>query len=422
MSEAFGRYRVEGLLGRGGMGEVHRAYDETHHRYVALKRLAPGLARDPVGRARFQREMALLARMRSPHVVPVLDFGEVDGRPYLAMALLEGEDLDVVLARGPLPVARAVDVVCQVAVALQAAHAAGLVHRDVKPGNIKLDGDHVHLLDFGIARSTAGTTGLTTTGMFIGTVDYMAPERFGATAGDVRSDVYSLGCLLFECLTARKPFPGPNAAAIIHAHLSQAPPRPSALAPRVPAVVDEVVVRAMAKRPEDRMPSASAFIAAARAGLGVTKLGPPVEIEPVVRRRKRVPLLPLGLGVVGLLVGVLVSWQSPVETVESRPPSAAVTSPRPVEGISGTAVITGCGGSSPSPRSETPALLTFENARTDGIALVVSWVDFDGVQRFWFSLPAGDKVDQRTWAGHRWVIADRACLAVVAGPGTVVVG
>ncbi|RLK54570.1 protein kinase domain-containing protein [Actinokineospora cianjurensis] len=433
MTAAFGRYRVEGLLGRGGMGEVYRAYDPLNHRYVALKQLTRDLAHDPLGRVRFEREMRLLARIQSPHVVPVLDFGQVDGRLYLAMELLEGDDLDDVLDRGPLPVARAVDVVCQVAVALQAAHTAGLVHRDVKPGNIKLDGDHVYLLDFGIAVSTTGTTGLTKSGMFIGSVDYMAPERFGAGAASAQSDVYSLGCLLFECLTGHKPFPGKNLPAIISAHLTQDPPRPSTLAPQVPWALDEVVVKAMAKRPDDRMPSASAFIAAARTSLDTTTVEQPVEIAPAARRGWRVPLLSLGLGACAVLLALLIPSLSPIGIVKpsptslpstTPPPSAPPTAemaPPPAEWIRGTATITGCGGEFSTPNSTTPVLLSFENARADSVALVVYWVDFDGAQRFWFSLRPGDKVDQRTWAGHRWVIADRACLAVVIGPGKVVV-
>jgi len=212
--EGFGPYRIEGLLGRGGMGEVYQAYDESHRRMVALKVLTPFLAEDESYRARFRRESELAARLREAHVVPIHSFGEIEGRLFLDMRLVDGADLATVLAEhGALPVERAVDIVSQVARALDAAHADGLIHRDVKPSNVLVsyrdensDQDFVYLVDFGIAR-TAEDDGqrLTLTGAALGSFDYMAPERFLEGAIDRRTDVYSLACLLYECLTGKPP-------------------------------------------------------------------------------------------------------------------------------------------------------------------------------------------------------------------------
>ena len=190
----FGPYRLEELIGRGGMGEVHRAFDTKRGRSVALKRLPPGLADDPTFRARFRSEAALAAKLNEPHVVPIHDFGEIDGRLYIDMRLVEGLDLARLLAAagGGLAADRVVTIVAQIAAALDAAHAAGLVHRDIKPGNILVTepDDFVYVADFGIARFTdgAGSGSLTSTGTTIGSLDYVAPERFGTGYGDRRAD------------------------------------------------------------------------------------------------------------------------------------------------------------------------------------------------------------------------------------------
>jgi hypothetical protein len=266
------------------MGEVFRAYDTGRERVVALKRLPAALAADTTFQARFRAEAALAARLAEPHVIPIHDFGDVDGQLYIDMRLVEGPDLATLLGRdGPLDPARAVDVVVQVAAALDAAHAAGLVHRDIKPGNILVtdqtpDGagevatraaDFVYVADFGIARATdSGNSGsLTATGTTVGSLDYIAPERFGTDRGDRRVDVYSLGCVLFEALTGQRPFPVEGLPAIINAHLNTAPPAPSALRPDVPIGLDAVVRRAMAKDPGERYATAGALAAAARAAL-----------------------------------------------------------------------------------------------------------------------------------------------------------
>ncbi|MEV4150474.1 protein kinase [Amycolatopsis sp. NPDC049691] len=267
--EQFGPYRIEGLLGRGGMGEVHRAYDTAHDRVVALKLLSDPFVADEAFRARFRRESQIVARLREPHVIPIHAYGEIDGRLYLDMRLVEGRDLKEVLQDGPLDPARAAGIVEQVAGALDAAHEDGLVHRDVKPSNVLVtSADFVYLVDFGIARSmTAEGTSITGTGNVIGTLDYMAPERFGDAPITGLVDVYALACVFFECLTGRRPFPAEGAAAQMGAHLNAPPPAPSRERPGLPPALDAVVARGMAKNPADRYPTAKAFAEAVRTAL-----------------------------------------------------------------------------------------------------------------------------------------------------------
>jgi hypothetical protein len=269
IAERFGHYELEQLIGRGGMGEVWRAQDTTRNRPVALKRLHPHLADNVEFQTRFRREAALVARLNEPHVIPIHDYGDIDGRLYIDMRLVEGIGLDLLLhAHGPLSPARAVDIVSQTAGALAAAHGAGLVHRDIKPSNVLLTNegangrDFVYLVDFGVAHTIEGTA-MTATGFTVGTLAYMAPERFDGH-GDHRVDVYALGCLLHEALTAVPPFPVEGLPALLKAHLNTPPPRPSARRPELPAALDAVVATAMAKNPDDRYPSATALALAAR--------------------------------------------------------------------------------------------------------------------------------------------------------------
>lgn len=267
--ETFGPYRIEQLLGRGGMGEVHRAYDTVHDRFVALKRLSTGNHNDAEYRARFRREARIVARLREPHVIPIHAYGEIDGRLYLDMRLVEGTDLADVIREGAIEPARAVRIVEQVASALDAAHADGLVHRDVKPSNILVTaGDFVYLVDFGIARSVSpSATGLTAAGSVVGTLDYMAPERFEGGPVDGRADVYALACVLFACLSGRRPFTADGTAAQIWAHLYVAPPKTSSLNPAVPAAMDDVIAKGMAKKPADRYATVGALARAAAQAL-----------------------------------------------------------------------------------------------------------------------------------------------------------
>ncbi|MBH0777422.1 serine/threonine-protein kinase [Nocardia bovistercoris] len=264
----FGDYRLERMLGEGGMGQVWLARDRAGAR-VALKLLPVRLASDASFRLRFEREAQLAAGLRDPHLVAIHRHGSVDGQLFIEMDYVEGTDLGALLtARGPLQACAAVEILDQVAAALDTAHAAGLVHRDVKPSNILVRADgFAYLIDFGIARGV-GQTGLTATGLAIGTWAYMAPERFNGVS-DARTDIYSLACVLYECVTGRRPYGDTDPARQMHDHLMTAPPRPSTVRPAVPAALDEVIARGMAKSPGDRHPSAGEFARAARVAVGL---------------------------------------------------------------------------------------------------------------------------------------------------------
>ncbi|MFJ7211623.1 protein kinase [Amycolatopsis sp. NPDC098790] len=337
--EQFGPYRIEGLLGRGGMGEVHRAYDTAHDRVVALKLLSDPFVADEAFRARFRRESQIVARLREPHVIPIHAYGEIDGRLYLDMRLVEGKDLKDVLQEGPLEPARAAGIVDQVAGALDAAHEDGLVHRDVKPSNVLVtSADFVYLVDFGIARSmTAEGTSITGTGNVIGTLDYMAPERFGDAPITGLVDVYALACVFFECLTGRRPFPAEGAAAQMGAHLNAPPPVPSRERPGVPPALDAVVARGMAKNPADRYPTARAFAEAVR-----TALAAPATPHPTWQKTLPGPVTPLATP-----AALPPTLAAPPPTLAAPPPtfagpvsqqhavSAPMTPPRPMPAQTG---------------------------------------------------------------------------------------
>ncbi|MDT7580991.1 MAG: serine/threonine protein kinase, bacterial, partial [Pseudonocardiales bacterium] len=268
--EQFGPYVLGPLLGVGGMGEVYRAHDTRRDRVVALKLLPETISVDEEYLARFRREQQIAARLNDPHIVPIHDFGEIDGRLFLDMRLVEGRDVGRILSEdGPLAPARAVHIVSQAAEALDAAHDDRLVHRDIKPSNILVTPkDFAYVADFGIAR-VLGTARVpvTSTGATVGTLAYMAPERFTQGPVDGRADVYSLACVLHECLTGKPPFAGEDLAALLYAHLQGTPPRAAALAEGVPAALDDVIHRGMAKDPDDRFATAGALAAAAVAAL-----------------------------------------------------------------------------------------------------------------------------------------------------------
>ncbi|MEJ2862105.1 serine/threonine-protein kinase [Actinomycetospora flava] len=280
-AETFGPYRLEERIGRGGMGEVFRAFDTSRERTVAVKRLHAGLGDDAEYTERFRRESRTVARLSSPHVIPIHDFGTIDGRLYIDMRLVSGDDLAAVIERhGRLGPARAVEIVRQVADALDTAHEDGLVHRDVKPSNVLIaeqrDRDFVYLVDFGIVRAVGGAAdsgALTGTGMAIGTLAYMAPEVFVSRDPDRRVDIYALGCLLFEAVAGRPPFlaEGP---ALMYEHLNETPPRLSAVVPDVPPGLDAVVATAMAKDPAGRYATAGELADAAVLAVGGHVSGP----------------------------------------------------------------------------------------------------------------------------------------------------
>ncbi|MBF6467043.1 serine/threonine protein kinase [Nocardia beijingensis] len=261
---AFGRYQLQELIGEGGMGQVWRAYDTITDRIVAIKLLPGHFAIDPAFRERFRREAHDTAQLREPHVVPIHGYGEIEGHLYLDMRLIDGADARTLLNRdGAMKPETAVAVITQAAAALDAAHAQRLVHRDVKPSNLLVtDSGFVYLIDFGIARS-ASDAPLTSTSTKIGTLAYMAPERFTSGVADARSDVYALTCVLCECLTGLPPYPSNSEEQQIAAHLTAAPPAPSLRRLDLPVGFDEVVARGMAKNPEDRYPTAGELATAA---------------------------------------------------------------------------------------------------------------------------------------------------------------
>jgi YVTN family beta-propeller protein len=290
-SELIG-YRIDALLGRGGMSVVYRAEDQRLKRKVALKLLAPELAEDPRFRARFLRESELAASLDHPNIVPIYSAGEVDGQLYIAMRYVEGSDLKRLLRdERTLEPTSALRLLAQLAEALDAAHARGLVHRDVKPSNALLDSaEHLYLSDFGLTKSASDRSALTITGRIMGTVDYAAPEQIEGKPVDGRADVYSLGCMLFECLTGEVPFPRDSELAVLWAHVHERPPKASESNHDLPAAADAVIAQALAKDPEKRYATCGELVEAARQALG---------LRDVVVVRDRRPLL---LAVVGALI------------------------------------------------------------------------------------------------------------------------
>ncbi|MEV5356565.1 serine/threonine-protein kinase [Streptomyces sp. NPDC086081] len=285
-SELIGRqiagYRIEQEIGRGGMAVVYRARDLRLERTVALKLLAPELARNDTFRRRFTHESRAAAAIDHPHIVPVFEAGETDGVLYIAMRYVPGSDLRHVLDReGPLPPATAVRVAAQVASALDAAHEHGLVHRDVKPGNILVargtDSDHpehVYLTDFGLTKKSLSLTGFTTVGQFVGTLDYVAPEQISGKPVDARCDVYGFACVVYEILAGHPPFLRDDDMALLWAHQYDEPPPLTDARPDVPPQADPVLAKALAKSPDDRYPSCLAFVAALRAATTGGETGP----------------------------------------------------------------------------------------------------------------------------------------------------
>jgi YVTN family beta-propeller protein len=271
-------YRIDELIGRGGMGVVYRAYDLRLKRTVALKLMAPELALDRRFRERFSREAELAMSLEHPNVVPIHDAGDIDGRLYLAMRHVEGTDLRVLLhAEGALDPPRALAICSQVANALDAAHANGLVHRDVKPSNVLLDAsEHVYLADFGLTRRLDEQGGPVGDGRSVGTPAYLAPEQIDGESVDGRADVYSLGCLLYECLTGEAPFVRGSQLAVAWAHLEEEPPRASRRRPELPEAIDAAICKAMAKEPADRSTTCTALITAAEEALELRR--PPARL------------------------------------------------------------------------------------------------------------------------------------------------
>jgi YVTN family beta-propeller protein len=293
IGSAFLGYRIEALLGRGGMGVVYRAYDLRLKRNVALKLIAPEFSGDERFRERFLAETEVAASLEHPNVVPVHDAGEIDGQLYLAMRYVAGSDLKRLLAREDvLAPPRALALCAQVAAALDAAHARGLVHRDVKPSNVLLDSqEHVYLADFGLTRRLAEPGMSGELGLSLGTPAYVAPEQIRGDDVDGRADVYSLGCLLYECLTGQAPFRRDTELAVLWSHLEEPPPKATDVRPELGQAFDAVLEKALAKNPEERYRTGAELADAAGAALGIA-----------APRRKRIQLTLLASAVAALLL------------------------------------------------------------------------------------------------------------------------
>lgn len=338
-----GRYRLDEVVGVGGMGRVMRAYDEVLQRVVAVKILGESLSADAAAVERFHREARIAAGLSHPGIAHIFDFGEHDGRPFIVMEHLDGEDLHSRIQReGRIEVFVAAEIAQRVAQALEHAHRAGAVHRDVKPGNIFITTTgEVKLTDFGIARAAAHAT-VTTTGAVIGTYHYVSPEQINGLPATAASDIYALGCVLFESLAGRPPFEGDTPAAVAMARVAGAAPRVRDVEQGIPADLDEIVARATARRPEDRYSSAGEMASAlhrvtsagptqpillgprpaspARAGRGVdptavVSTGPATEVAPPTtppapspaRRRRSSARRVLAMGALTLLVAAFVA-------------------------------------------------------------------------------------------------------------------
>ncbi len=303
-------FRIESLIGEGAMGAVYLAEDGEGRR-VALKLLSPELARDERFRQRFLRESQLATSLDHPHIVSTVAYGEEDGTLYLAMVYVDGCDLrDLLRREGRLEPERAIQIVGQIAEALDAAHAAGLVHRDVKPGNILLDRDSAaergYVCDFGLARHVTSVSSLTGERGFVGTIDYVPPEQIEGGPIDRRADIYSLGCVLFECLGGQRPFERDSELSVVFAHLNEPPPRLTELQPELPATFDQVFQTALAKSPDDRYSSCGELATAARAAL---------QGKVLARRRPRrlavVAIATVVVAAAGTTAGLLLTRGSP---------------------------------------------------------------------------------------------------------------
>jgi eukaryotic-like serine/threonine-protein kinase len=343
------RYELEELVGTGGMSTVYRAHDRLLDRKVALKILHEHYGTDDTYVARFRHEARAVAALSHPNIVTVIDRGDQDGRQFIVFEYVEGENLKRVVERGPVPVATALEVALQVARGLAFAHEHGLVHRDVKPQNVLLNGSgEAKVTDFGIARSLTVQQGMTQTGTVLGTSDYIAPEQAQGRHVDEQSDVYSLGVVVFELLTGRVPFPGENFVAVAMRHINEPPPSVRELRPDVSPRLDAAVQRAMAKEAGDRFPSMRAFceeldacLAEVRGGTeGTYVLQPQTQVRRHRRRASPWPVLVLlgGLLAIGAVVAFLLIHGSGTSGGGTPPPAGG-----------GAIVLSGIGAYDPPP-------------------------------------------------------------------------
>jgi hypothetical protein len=292
----FAGYRIEALRGRGGMSVVYRAENPRLGNVVALKLLSPELADDESFRERFVRESRTAASIPHPNIVPIYDAGDAEGVLYIAMRFVEGPDLKALIKdRDPLPAGQVLRLATQIASALDAAHARGMIHRDVKPANVLDEAgaegeDHAYLADFGLTKHVESHSGITGTGQFLGTIDYMAPEQIEGRQVDARADVYAFGCVLFECLAGSPPYRRESEVAILWAHIRDDPPALSDVRSGLPPAVDRVLAKALAKDPADRQQSCGELAGDLRSALGDSGLA--TSEAPTVQRRAPQPPRP----------------------------------------------------------------------------------------------------------------------------------
>jgi streptogramin lyase/tRNA A-37 threonylcarbamoyl transferase component Bud32 len=333
-------YRIEAILGRGGMGTVYLAEHAKLRRKVALKLLSPELSDDPTFRERFIRESQVAASLDHPNIVPIYEADETDGQLYIAMRHVVGTDLEALISReGALAPEHVISIAHQLAGALDAAHERGLVHRDVKPANVLIapaSGSgplgHLYLSDFGLTKHQETAAGrLTRSGQFVGTVDYMAPEQIEGRPLDGRADVYSLGCVAFQCLTGQPPFRKDGDVAVMYAHLREPPPKATELRPELPKDVDRVIARAMAKRSDDRYPTAGELAGALQDALPSAPVTVPA--RPARRGLGRGTLIGIGAGVAAIIAVLIVAlvFSGDGDGAGPDPPDRSPASPAAID-------------------------------------------------------------------------------------------
>ena len=312
----FAGYRIESLRGRGGMSVVYRAENPRLGNLVALKLLSAELADDESFRERFVRESRTAASIPHPNIIPIHDAGDADGVLYIAMRYVEGPDLKALLKEGePLTPARCLRLGAQVASALDAAHARGMIHRDVKPANVLVEAgadaeDHAYLADFGLTKHIDSHSGITGTGQFVGTIDYMAPEQIEGRQVDARADIYALGCVLFECLAGSPPFRRETDVAVIWAHMREEPPPLGSVRSGLPAAADKVLAKALAKDPDERHQSCGELVRELRRALGEQSADPeaaPTVVGRTSAKRPRRALGPALAAAAGLGLGAAIA-------------------------------------------------------------------------------------------------------------------